>query len=289
MSVRMPLQLCLWEGFPLRVFYYRQPDDIRHHHEFHELVIVRRGRGMHVTAAGTYPIGRGDVFLILPGEVHTYENVRSLEIVNILYSPSLLDIPLYDLEKCTGYHVFFAARPRMLNPYASDSRLTFPPEQLCEAERLIDEMRGEQEERNPGWEFFMRTAFMRLTGLICRTFSSERVRSSALLAGVGRALRFLEENHRREIRLAELAAVCGRSVSATVRMFRSALGVSPMEYLLEMRLEKAAEKLSLSDDKIGEVAMETGFSDANYFSKMFSRRYGMPPREYRNLTSTPRP
>ena len=56
-------------GLPLRIFNFRQPNEIPHEHNFHELVLVRRGRGVHLTENGESPIRRGDVFLIPPGSL----------------------------------------------------------------------------------------------------------------------------------------------------------------------------------------------------------------------------
>ena len=75
---------------PLRVFHFRQPNDVLHVHNFHELVLVRRGSGIHLTEGGEFPIRRGDVFLIRPGVMHTYCNVNGLEIANMLFIPAEL-------------------------------------------------------------------------------------------------------------------------------------------------------------------------------------------------------
>ncbi len=74
-----------------------------HDHAFHEMVLVREGSGLHITDDYTTTIHRGDIFLILPGRRHTYENVKNLVITNILYIPEKLNLPLYDLKNTAGY------------------------------------------------------------------------------------------------------------------------------------------------------------------------------------------
>ena len=66
------------------------------------------------------------------------------------------------------------------------------------------------------------------------------------------------------------------------KIFRSHIGVTPLEFLENRRLEKAAElfvqfKMSIP---IKEIALQCGFHDPYYFSRQFKKRYGMSPRSY---------
>ena len=55
------------------------------------------------------------------------------------------------------------------------------------------------------------------------------------------------------------------------------VGVSPLEYVHRLRLEEAYRLLSDSSRNVSEVAMEVGFDDANYFSRLFRKKMGMSP------------
>ena len=269
------------DGQPLRVFNFHQPDDIMHCHDFFELVIVRKGYGYHVFEKCQYRISRGDVFLIQPGIPHTYRNVRSLEIVNILYCPERLELPLYDLTATSGYYTFFAAKPQLCGRYREKDRLTFTPEQLHRAEEIIAEMILEEQHHEEGREFFLRVALLRLIGLICRSFSDTNPAQSAELTCIGRIIRFFELNYAKKITLADTARIGGKSVSSTVRLFHDAFGYAPIEYLIRLRLEKSAARLKNSAEPIGDIAVAVGIGDSNYFAKMFHRQFGMSPRDYR--------
>jgi len=270
-------------GFPLQVFNYHQPDDVFHCHDFYELVMVRKGSGYHVLDKESCRVGRGDIFLIRPGQVHTYRDVAGLEIVNMLYMPEQLDLPIYDLKDTFGYYVFFEAESKMSGRTRNKGRLSFTHEQLRQAEEIIAGMILEQQRHDPGFEFYLRVLFLRLIGLICRSFSEVELGESSELACVSRVIRFFEQNYQRTIRLADAARAGGKSSSTIVRLFRESFDYSPIEYLINLRLEKAAILLHVSLDSISEIAFSVGFEDSNYFSKMFSRKYGMSPRAYRKL------
>ena len=64
-------------------------------------------------------------------------------------------------------------------------------------------------------------------------------------------------------------------------MFREMLGTSPIDHLLNLRLEKGARRLRDGSESIIEIAVGCGFGDGNYFSKMFRRKFGVSPRDYR--------
>ena len=64
----------------------------------------------------------------------------------------------------------------------------------------------------------------------------------------------------------------------------AASGMSPQEYLIECRMQKALELLSNSSASIKEIAESAGFANANYFTKVFHRMFGRSPSELRALT-----
>lgn len=65
------------------------------------------------------------------------------------------------------------------------------------------------------------------------------------------------------------------------RLFREKSGTAPGAFLAELRMRRAAELLRGTDQPVTVVAAACGFEDSNYFSTLFRRRYGVPPREYR--------
>jgi transcriptional regulator GlxA family with amidase domain len=71
------------------------------------------------------------------------------------------------------------------------------------------------------------------------------------------------------------------SPSALLRAFTRELKETPINYLVNLRLEKAAKMLRETGKSINQVSYAVGFHDSNYFSKMFRRKYACSPREYR--------
>ena len=267
----------------LRVFHFRQPNDVLHVHNFHELVLVRRGSGIHLTEGGEFPIRRGDVFLIRPGVMHTYCNVNGLEIANMLFIPPELQLPLGELADTEGYHLLFSPGSRIRKFHSERGGIQLTESGMRRAEELIGAMVLEQQRRTPGWKYFVRLHFMTLLGLVCRTCPEEPEAVEGEFERLSRVVDYIESHYAEPITLETLAALGGCSKSTLIRLFRHAFASTPIGYLLEFRLEHGREQLEKSALPISEIALRNGFPDSNYFTKLFHRRYGRSPREHRRL------
>jgi len=264
-------------GLPLRVFNFRQPDDIPHAHTFHELVVVRRGKGVHLTENGGNPVRRGDVLLIPPGLVHTYVQTEQLEIANILFIPEKLSLPLAELAETQGYHLLFPS-PESASGIGA---LSLNDSQLRRVEGELSAILIEQQHRNPGWRYFVRLRFMALLGTLCRARPEPAGAGEDEFDRLTQVTNFIEAHYAEPLSLDLLAKVGGRSKCTLIRMFRRAFDRTPIGYLMELRLERSARQLRSTTLPVAEIAVRNGFPDSNYFTKLFHRRYHMSPRSYR--------
>jgi AraC-like DNA-binding protein len=80
---------------------------------------------------------------------------------------------------------------------------------------------------------------------------------------------------------AELARECGMSVRTLHRRVKESLGVTPHQFILRFRVQKAAETLIQTEAKIGEIALAHGFCDQSAFTRHFHRRTGATPTQFR--------
>ncbi|UVI33183.1 helix-turn-helix transcriptional regulator [Paenibacillus spongiae] len=92
---------------------------------------------------------------------------------------------------------------------------------------------------------------------------------------------FLSFNLSSPITVEMMAKHAGYSESHFNTLFNAHFGVTPHQYLLDLRLQKARELLDTQELKLDLIAEYCGFANASHFSKAFKRRYGMSPRYYR--------
>ncbi len=102
---------------------------------------------------------------------------------------------------------------------------------------------------------------------------------------VARALRHIELHFHRPIALARLARIAGCSRSTLTRAFRRELGQTAHEYLLAVRLARAAGDMT-AGDKIESVMLSAGFRSKRNFYRLFKARFGQTPAHFRETDLT---
>lgn len=94
---------------------------------------------------------------------------------------------------------------------------------------------------------------------------------------------YVSENYKNKIAIADLARVLFLSEGHFCRFFKRCVGISAIEYLNVFRVGKAEELLRDTEMSVTEIALQAGFEDANYFTRLFKRITGHTPTEYRAI------
>lgn len=92
---------------------------------------------------------------------------------------------------------------------------------------------------------------------------------------------YIDKNYPKPLTLGELSAQANMSAQGLISAFRRATGVTPIEYLLRVRLRRAREYLRDTDFTVDEIAALCGFENIYYFSNTFKKRCGISPTGYR--------
>ena len=85
-----------------------------------------------------------------------------------------------------------------------------------------------------------------------------------------------------DVSLDQAAEAMGMSAFYFSRFFRTSYNQTVLEYLTAYRIDRAVELLQQTDIPVREIAVRVGYTDANYFTKVFKRHLGVTPTEYRN-------
>lgn len=246
-----------------------------HGHDFHEIVIILAGRGNHMMDGVEYPMAAGDVFVVRGDMRHGYPHTERVTLVNILYHPRKLALPMGELRDLPGYHALFRIEPR-LHPRERFRRgLRLSQRALAETAGMIFRLEQELRRRQPGYRFVATAELMALIGFLSRSYSQTPGATERPLPGMSRALSHIERNMRERFTVAELAQVAHMSESTLTRAFRRVMGCAPIEYVIRARVQRAAEMLRQGDCRVTEAAFACGFDDGNYFSRQFRRHMGL--------------
>lgn len=246
-----------------------------HHHDFHEIVIVEHGTGIHVFNGQPYTIAGGSVCFVRDFDRHLYEHTDNLCLTNVLYrSPEAFQF-LSGVQKLL---------PQMQDGvYPSHWRVNQAV--LQQVRQIIARMEtqddGEEAYAVADRELlFMQLLVLLRKGCMVEAAASSDVRMNQLLA-------WIEEHFAEEVCWEEVAERFSLSLRTLHRQLKQHTGLTPQRYLNRVRLTRARHLLRHGDDSVTEIAFRCGFSDSNHFSTLFRREFSWSPRDVRQGRDTP--
>lgn len=259
--------------------------EIEHEHDFCELAIITNGRGMHHLEGTDFPITAGDVFLLQGHQRHFFHERKQLELYNIMYDPSLLQLPENELRLIPGYCAMFLLEPTYRRHHRFASRLHLKRMALAHALQIVSRMNEEVQRHAPGMEAALRAQLLELIVFLSRAYTTSDATEAHALLRVGDVIGALERDYSQPWTISSLLEVVHMSRSHFMRVFRKATGQTPIEYLVRLRLQKSMELLQQTEMSVTDIAMEVGFNDSNYFSRQFKSANGISPSQYRTTQS----
>lgn len=268
-------------GMPFRIHYYEQSAKVPHHHDFHELVIVSGGRGRHYAMNKSYPINRGDVFVLKPHITHYYDTAENLRLINIMFKINDLDSNKHGLSEIPGYFALFEAEPELREQSAFKGKYTFSNEELAEVMTILGQIGEEKNRKVAGYVFVCMALFQQLIAYICRYYGNTQRKASRKMLKLSLMLKYIDDNFSNEISLDDIASNGNMSISTANRLFHEMFRETPVGYLIKTRISHAIELLRHEDLRVSEIAFRCGYNDSNYFSLQFKKIMGVSPGTFK--------
>jgi AraC-like DNA-binding protein len=238
---------------------------VGHFHRFWELIYIGDGSGQLHHDAGAFACAAGEIILVPPGETHRFQADANAPL-DQLYLGFSFDFALADPLASSP------PRPLPMGPFADLIRSELA-ENLA---RLRDKDPGVSMETVRGR---LLAVVSRVIGFLIasegRSSSSEKDRPSPVLL----AKEFLHSDLKSSKGVPDLARRFCLSPQYFGEIFKRDTGVSIKEYQRDCRMEKAMSLLREGNLTITEVAAEVGLDDLAYFSRLFKRKFGIPPRQ----------
>ena len=97
------------------------------------------------------------------------------------------------------------------------------------------------------------------------------------------AILYMQEHINENISLNDLSSHYHYSASRFSNLFKIKTGYAPIDYFIQMKMQKASQELDFTDKSVKDVAMSLGFDDPYYFSRRFSKIIGLSPTKYRSI------
>ncbi len=252
-----------------------------HWHEELEVIVVAEGEALVVVGTRTYIVRAGDGLLISTGTLHSCqaEPGSGCRLHSLVFHPRLVGGSMES--------IFYQKYVLPVTENLAGDGIFFHMDMPWQAEALLAaEAAWQAGVQEPAcYELRMRSCLSELLAAVCAHLPANRTAPNAKSLRkekrIKQMLRFIQEHYAEELNTASIAAAASISESECLRCFHAVIKTTPIQYLREYRMERAARFLSEGSDHITEIAARCGFQDVSYFTKTFRRLKGCTPKEYR--------
>ena len=237
------------------------------------------------------PTGRTDYQLlyVAAGKAHFLLGGRDEALTAgqmILYRPSEPQIYWYcaeDHPEVFWVHFTGSEVDSMLQHYRfSQSDSVFFAGALPDYKRIFRQMIQELQLSRPFCEDTLAFTLQQLFVLISRQQIQDGSAAAAMQPELDNAVAYFSEHYNHKIRIEEYAERLHLSTAWFIHVFKQHTGVTPMQYLLSLRISNSLGLLEQTGYTITEIAAKVGYDNPLYFSRLFKKQMGISPLQYRN-------
>ena len=240
---------------------------VRNHYLFH-YVISGKGWLDSTGANGVtkkYFLGKNQGFLICPEQVNTYRADKTDPWKYVWLEFDGLRVKEYVERAGLGL-----------------SQPVYGPLSAAQGETVRDTMLYIADHSQASPLHLIGHLFLFLDGLIQSSASRLEPRGGQLRDFyIQEAITYMEHNYQREITVENVADMCKLNRSYFSKLFKDEMGCPPQEFLIRLRLSRAAELMKTTGTPIGSISTMCGYPSQLHFSRAFKKRYGVSPREWR--------
>jgi len=258
-----------------------QPPLETHTHYFDELVFVYGGSGIHEVDDERYPLIRGDVFVLRGNHKHGFDETNNLHLEMVLYTRDFFESLKKEFYDLPGFQTLFILEPRYRKNHKFKAKLHLNSEQLNEVSRLLSIMNDETKSKRPGYQSVIDHLFGILIVLVSRYYSETESPKPKALMRISSVISYMEENYAQPVSVAFLAKHVYVAERTLRHLFKEITGLSPKDYLIRLRIEKAAEMMANNSNiRVIDASINTGFDNSSYFTRKFKEIVGITPMNF---------
>jgi AraC-like DNA-binding protein len=240
----------------------------KHKHDYFQMIYFLQGTGRFFLQEHSYNLTKPVLFLIKPNQYHALNAMDHLKTLDVK----------------------FQVKDKLLRQSLLRSP-SFVTEEDAEISHLFERIRWEGEHKLPlfrelcgSYLFQILILYLRGCGRPAQKddVTGEQKNDQLVTDTVSRQVLDMIKSHRaQELDLQQIANSLGLSNRSVHRHFKETMGMPPMRYLLQYRVEKAKDLIRYSDYALKEIAELTGFKTIHHFTRVFREITGVPPAAWR--------
>lgn len=238
-----------------------------HYHPEYELTLILEGSGKRIVGDSHAYFSPGDLVLLGPNLPHTWVSETSSAAVVIQFTEAFIG-GLTQYAECDRIRKVLAR---------SAQGLHFPGKTAVR--RAIEKLPGS---KGVGRITGLLDVLQALTGGVALASPYFQPAFGKKAEGrINKVFRYIDQHFCEEMPLARVASMIGLSESAFCKFFKRTTGRTFSEYVADIRIGHACQLLNETDDTISGIAWRSGFESLTYFNRVFLKKKGMRPREFR--------
>ena len=252
---------------------------LSHWHDDLEFILVTKGSMFYYINGKSVFLETGDAVFVNSRRLHSSfaPGGQDCEYICFLVHPTLLCASSYIEEKyilpIVNGSVDYLSLPESKKEAKAALRI------IRETFDLLGNVDFELKIQKPLFELWYE--IYRLTDNKSESVSPQNYHLSALKV----MIEFINKHYSEKITLEQIGRAGGFGETSCCRIFKKYTNKTPLNFLIDHRLQKGIELLLSTDLTVTEISTQTGFSSPSYFSEMFKKNYGCSPREYKQNNS----
>ena len=244
-----------------------------HHHTSAEIMQILEGRIKLLIGTTYRECEKGDIIFIPPSTVHEVITLtEDASIRGITFEFSLVDVAGLKLDFSELFH-----RSQGLQYIVNYEMEGY--ENLC---RSIDNIFSIYGNFSASYKIQIVSHLLLIISQLIQIFQLEVSAHDKSYRKLRSVLAYIETHYADKIQISELSEIIHVCDDRLIRLFKEVSGVTPIEYIMNLRIEASIKLLSSTDLSIADIAERTGFGSATYMTRVFKQKLNTTPGKYRH-------
>ena len=258
-----------------------------HWHEEIEVIIVLDGSCDYRINLDTFVINKGDILIIDSQSLHSLTYIPNQ---NMTWASFVFNINMLKSSNTDGVLLKYIAP--LLN-HEHQLPIIIKDNISCYSKifNVIENIIYCYYEKDIAYELELKSLLFKFFSLLYKNDLIEKHQDKNSLTinttdKIKLILNYINDHYSEDISINTLAELCEYSQYHFMRFFKKHIGLTCIQYINNLRLEKSSILLTSTNNTIMDISLEVGFDNLSYFNKLFKRKYNLTPKEFRAINST---
>lgn len=250
-----------------------------HWHEEAELTLITSGKCIYKIDLVEYEVEEGDILFVPPLFLHSITLGNNKKVSSETYVFHLKFLGGNSTDICSTRYLAPIMNQEFSMPYVIKSN--HPA--YVSLRKIFNQINTTYDESIIGYELALKSFFLQTIFLLLQYSKKVAVSETEKVSDkIKNVLDYIELHYSETITVSQLAKLCYFSDYHFMRFFKKHMNMTCVEYINNLRLEKAVELFEKGNSSIMEVSLSVGFHNLSYFHRAFKKKYRMTPLSFIN-------